>query len=255
MIAVFSDIHGCFYEFHLLLDYINKKFGKFKIRYIFLGDYIDRGPSSKEVVDKIIEIGPKVCLLGNHEDMMIRYIKTGRSSWLSENNGGIYTLKSFSSIEKIKDYFFFFENLKFLHVETLFGKVRFLFSHANLPSNYPLDEAIRWKGDYSSFLMENEIPLSESNIWYRIAEPIEGYVLVHGHTPTYDGKISFLKINDKIVDINIDTGCVFGGHLTTLLIPENEQELKETSYNLIAINEKIDEEKISIFELGGDLWR
>jgi serine/threonine protein phosphatase 1 len=31
--------------------------------------------------------------------------------------------------------------------------------------------------------------------------------------------------------------------------------LKETSYNLIAINEKIDEEKISIFELGGDLWR
>ncbi|MBB6062026.1 serine/threonine protein phosphatase 1 [Thermosipho japonicus] len=253
MIAVFSDIHGCFYEFQLLLDYIKKKFGKFNIRYIFLGDYIDRGPGSKEVVDKVIEIEPKVCLLGNHEDMMIRYIKTGRSSWLSENNGGLYTLKSFSSIEKIKEYFFFFESLKFLHVETLYGKVRFLFSHANLPSNYPLDKAIRWKGDYSSFLKENEITLSESNIWYRIVEPIEGYVLVHGHTPTYDNKISFLKINGKIVDINIDTGCVYGGHLTTLFIPENEQELKETSYNLIAINEKFDKDKISIFELGGDL--
>lgn len=253
MIIVFSDIHGCFKEFKKLNDYIEEIFIDNLKKYIFLGDYIDRGPYSREVVDKILSIENKICLLGNHEDMMLRYIKTGKSSWLHPNNGGIFTLKSFGSIEKILEYSGFFKNLKFLHSEKVFG-INFLFSHANISRGFPVKEALKSVGgSYSSFLRKFQIDLKESNIWYRNVDPIDGYVLIHGHTPTFDGKVSFFKQNGKIVDINIDTGCVYGGNLTALLIPETNEERILLNNCLVALNDKFERFEIPIRLLEGDI--
>lgn len=73
-----GDIHGCYHEmtalFVKLSPFMKRNEDNFQI--VFLGDYIDRGPNSKEVVDKIMEMQrtlpyPVIALKGNHEDMLI----------------------------------------------------------------------------------------------------------------------------------------------------------------------------------------
>ena len=92
---VIGDIHGQYYK---LLDLINLT-KKDATEYIFLGDYIDRGEHSKEVIDYLIKLSKKVkCifLIGNHEDMWFKYLK-GDKSWLDMIllYGGIKTVKSY----------------------------------------------------------------------------------------------------------------------------------------------------------------
>ena len=71
-----SDIHGCIKTFKTLVDRI--EFSKEDTLYL-LGDYIDRGPDSKGVIDhiwKIQEEGYRVhCLRGNHEQMLLEELK------------------------------------------------------------------------------------------------------------------------------------------------------------------------------------
>lgn len=235
---VFSDIHGCYFEFEKVLSYFQKE----NKRYIFLGDYIDRGSYSKEVVEKVLELSPKVCLLGNHEDMMLRYLKFGHKSWLFPTNGGNSTIESFGGVENINTYLSFFEQLRFLHVEEFFG-VKFLFSHANVLPDFPIEKATNYEGSYSEFLNDIGMDLSISNIWLREVYPLKGYVLIHGHTPTFNKKVGLYKVNDRIVDINIDTGCVYGGNLTALCFPENEKELSVCG-GILVVNDKLETEVI-----------
>ncbi|MBT1248195.1 MULTISPECIES: metallophosphoesterase family protein [unclassified Thermosipho (in: thermotogales)] len=214
MIVVFSDIHGCFEQFKRLVNYIERVYSD--IKYIFLGDLIDRGNDSKKVVDLVLEIKNKVVLLGNHEEMMLRYMQGKPSSWLSQNNGGLKTLKSFG--KKLNNYIPFFQELSFIHFEKI-KDFNFVFSHANISMSFPLKEALSFEGNFCEFLKEYNVSLKGSNIWYRVPEYIDGYVVVHGHTPVNEPVV--LKKDGKIYDINIDTGCVYGGNLTAMIIEEN----------------------------------
>jgi calcineurin-like phosphoesterase family protein len=103
MIWVIGDIHGMSDPLKRILNTIrkldNEKDPVEKI--IFIGDYIDHGPSSKEVIDLISKLEyEKVLLVGNHEDLALRYVKNDRAmidyvgyAWL--NNGAIDTYTSF----------------------------------------------------------------------------------------------------------------------------------------------------------------
>src|SRR5215213_6317702 len=65
-----GDIHGCLTALDTLLGFVQPKPDD---RLVFLGDYVDRGPDSKGVLDRVIELhkaGRAVCLRGNHEIMM-----------------------------------------------------------------------------------------------------------------------------------------------------------------------------------------
>ncbi|MBT7767373.1 MAG: serine/threonine protein phosphatase, partial [Bdellovibrionales bacterium] len=97
-IFVISDIHGCDTELKLLLNKLPLEPNKSKI--IFLGDYIDRGIESKQVIDTIMELQGMfdvVTLMGNHEEMLINFLQDP----LSEEavsfvyNGGGSTLTSY----------------------------------------------------------------------------------------------------------------------------------------------------------------
>ena len=98
-IIAISDIHGFNKTFHALLD----KVGLTKDDQLFiLGDNIDRGPDSKGILDTIIKLqqdgyGIK-CILGNHEEMMLKahYNPSQSDLWLL--NGGNTTLKSLLSV-------------------------------------------------------------------------------------------------------------------------------------------------------------
>ncbi len=92
-----GDIHGCPEELDAILKAISPRKGD---TVVFVGDYVDRGPASRDVVDLILELqkGPAevVTLKGNHEDMMLSYL--GFEGHYGESflfNGGAATLDSY----------------------------------------------------------------------------------------------------------------------------------------------------------------
>lgn len=108
----FGDIHGCLDELGQLYKKVKDYCEEHKIesadrRFVFLGDYVDRGPDSKGVIDFIRRLNQTeevVALRGNHEDMMLADFRQGgsrfQSPWL--HNGGDITLKSFG-VERITE--------------------------------------------------------------------------------------------------------------------------------------------------------
>ena len=70
-ILAIGDIHGCYKAFNALLQAVNP--GRDDLL-VMLGDYIDRGPESKKVVDRLIALPEElqvVFLAGNHEEMIM----------------------------------------------------------------------------------------------------------------------------------------------------------------------------------------
>ena len=95
---VISDIHGEIELFERLLADVN--YDSSHDQLILLGDYVDRGPNSKKVLDKVIELKSDGALVlkGNHEDMMIKALTTDEErSWKNwvNRNGGRTTLESY----------------------------------------------------------------------------------------------------------------------------------------------------------------
>ena len=94
---VIGDIHGCMTAFNKLLDFIKLQPDDLLIT---LGDYIDRGPDSKGVIDRLLQLQKShnlVSLRGNHELMMLKWWQTteaGQDWW---NNGGNKTVASYTS--------------------------------------------------------------------------------------------------------------------------------------------------------------
>ncbi|MDH4099318.1 MAG: serine/threonine protein phosphatase [Nitrospirota bacterium] len=95
-----GDVHGMMAKLDALLDKIS--FSPTRDRLVFLGDLIDRGPQSREVVERVLALkeymGERlICLRGNHEEMLLNALDDkGRESlvvWLE--NGGAATMKSY----------------------------------------------------------------------------------------------------------------------------------------------------------------
>ena len=95
-IFAIGDIHGCLEKLQTLIQSICADPQNDTL--IFIGDYIDRGNSSSEVVDYVIRLKREykkvVCLLGNHEHMLIHYLE-GLDEDIYLENGGIATLHSY----------------------------------------------------------------------------------------------------------------------------------------------------------------
>jgi serine/threonine protein phosphatase 1 len=98
-----GDVHGCFDKLEALLLACDRVRAGREARYVFIGDYIDRGPDARKVIDllrhKQLSEGSRfVCLRGNHEQMLIGAAAEGRSdrdlmTWWA--NGGEQTLDSY----------------------------------------------------------------------------------------------------------------------------------------------------------------
>lgn len=144
---------------------------------VFLGDYVDRGPDSKQVLD-LLMAGPTtentkwICVQGNHEVMLLEALYGGRSEmefWYKY--GGKETLESFQDNIPRK-YLTWLAGLPKYHYD---GKR--VFVHAGTKDNVPLDQTpdsvLQW------------IRYPEANCEIQCAE---GYV-VHGHTPYNTGPI------------------------------------------------------------------
>jgi len=193
-----SDIHGCLESFKALLD---KLFLTKSDELYLLGDFIDRGPDSKAVIDHIWQMqldGYFVhCLRGNHEQMLLDSFNDPYDLQLWKRHGGTDTLKSFN-VESVDDvpeeYLRWFDNLPY-YVEV----DDYILVHAGL--NFDLPNP--FDGLNSMIWIRN---------WYdKIKKDWLGdRIIVHGHTPSSARTIreSLNKIEEKGTMI-IDGGCVY----------------------------------------------
>jgi serine/threonine protein phosphatase 1 len=195
---------------------------------IFLGDYVDRGPDSRGVIELLRSLSLSgfsyTFLLGNHEEAMLDFLdaRSDGLGWLSY--GGLETLLSYdvplrglptigASIEELRkalraavppNHIDFMRNCTLSHCEG-----DYVFVHAGVRPGKPLAQQQR-----------------EDLLWIRddflsAPSPLPGKVVVHGHT-----------ICDVPQDlgyrIDIDTGAFVSGHLTCLILRDNSRRFLST---------------------------
>ncbi|WP_028782464.1 metallophosphoesterase family protein [Thalassobacillus devorans] len=194
---IVSDIHGEAEKLESVLE--KASFDSENDQLILLGDYIDRGPRSKAVIDKVKELVEKdgaVAIKGNHDDLFIRSQYEGEAMELWKMNGAASTLESYQGKrgELKEDQQWMEKNLE-LYYET----DDYIFVHAGLEPEIPIK-----KQDEDTML------------WTRHTDRIGlGKTVVHGHTPVKD----IIYYEDQI---DIDTGAAYGGKLTLLELPTHE---------------------------------
>jgi serine/threonine protein phosphatase 1 len=198
-IYAIGDVHGCATELESLLAHLQIDRDTLVI---FLGDYVDRGFDSRRVIDIVVDLKKRcdvVALMGNHEAMFLDFLERPESvgSGLFILNGGGTTLANYAgpngSFEVPQAHVEFLKSLKlFYETESHF------FVHAGVPLKKQLrdlDPVL----DRETFLWTRGPFLTTAESW--------GKIVVHGHTPNAEPE-------RRPNRINVDTGCVFGGHLT-----------------------------------------
>jgi serine/threonine protein phosphatase 1 len=211
-----GDVHGCA---DLLSDLFMRIDDDLRARptadsvQVFLGDYIDRGPNSRQVIDLMIARRRQhdvLFLKGNHEDCVLRLLTdpTVLSEW--QNMGGLATLLSYGVMGTRGDgsphdvsttlrrampdsHRRFIEGLALS-----FTSGDFFFVHAGARPGIPLQRQSRW----DLLWIRDDFLLHEEDF---------GMVVVHGHTPIYEPEIRWNRIN-------IDTGAYATGKLTCLVL-------------------------------------
>ena len=207
---VIGDIHGCFSALTCLF---NKLTWTPQDTFVFLGDMIDRGENSKEVIDFILCLKKQVkviCLKGNHEVMLLKAAEGHQgvlSAWLTY--GGVETLDSYQTNEDEEDWtmaipqahWIFFENL-LPYYET----VDYIFVHAGLDPFLPLK--LQSENDlFWEHLHNGNIKAHQSGKTIIVGHTIlkEGYVYDYGHTIMTDtaayagGWLSCYDLEQKVV--------------------------------------------------------
>ncbi|MFD2169327.1 metallophosphoesterase family protein [Tumebacillus lipolyticus] len=196
-LLVCSDIHGQYDQFIELLD--KASYDPAQDQLILLGDYIDRGPKSRQVIEKVIELVERdgaLALKGNHDQMMIdslgQMAEEKRQKW-EQINGGAATLQSYADEEElyVEHACWMRDNLKLYH-ET----AQYIFVHAGVRPGIPMEEQLEY-----------------DLIWIRHREECGlGKLIVHGHT-------SVDEVEQVFDQLFIDTGSVYGNKLTMIELP------------------------------------
>jgi serine/threonine protein phosphatase 1 len=200
-----GDIHGSYTKLRNLLDRCMEHRGVSDFRIVFLGDYVDRGSRSREVVDLLIKTQAQapdqiVCLKGNHEDMLLSAAKGDDDApWL--DNGGDTTLDSYGvgrADEILPAHLAWLDALPL----AITDEQRF-FVHAGVRPGVPLQQQS-----------------AQDLLWIRepfLSDPRDhGLYVVHGHTPIR-ARVPELRRNR----LNLDTGAYFGGPLTAAVFDDS----------------------------------
>ncbi len=218
---IIGDVHGCNVELVALLTGLGYDVAAEPIshpdgrRVIFLGDLVDRGPGTPEVLDvamAMVEAGTALCIVGNHENKLGRALagrKVKVSHGLAESlaqidaRPGDYRTKVAEFIDGLISHY-------------VLDDGRLVVAHAGLPERYHGRTSGRVRslamyGDTDGETDEFGLPVR-----YPWADEYRGKAtVVYGHTPVPSAD----WVNNTIC---LDTGAVFGGSLTALRWPERE---------------------------------
>lgn len=214
-IFAIGDIHGMHDELLDIMQQIEneRETSDEKFTIVFLGDYVDRGPKSKEVVEFLMA-GPQnrdtwICLKGNHEDLMVQ----GSHVWLS--NGGVQTLLSYDMLDEnhmLRDGWLPQNHLDWMNRLPFYHETEnHLFVHAGFFPQTPLRNQIE-----------------EDCIWirdrfFRNEKDFAGWKhIVHGHTPVHTTKNNVAEPELLSWRTNLDTGAFHTGVLTAAMFDRNQ---------------------------------
>lgn len=206
---VISDIHGCYKELKDLILSLDEdgEYNKDTDKLVFLGDYIDRGRDSRLVIEFIRNLQKNnsnvIALMGNHEDMYLNYRKGRDYSWTI--NGCEPTMKSYKGFEKqLESDVEWLENLPLYHEDDYF-----IYVHAGVDVNKPMEEQ-----DRNTLLWTREEFIYNEKEYYKR--------VIFGHTPTVNLNGKWKPLQTFSGNIDIDTGCVYGGALSALIIEDDK---------------------------------
>lgn len=194
-----SDIHGEYDKLCSVLEQIEPCADD---TLVFMGDYIDRGKKSKDVVNKIISLEPEcncIYLIGSHEYALLHAKTDKYYDYLFWNYGGDATVESYGCFDNIfREHGDFFRSLKPYYLTP-----DYLFVHAGIQVGVPLEEQ-----DLVNMVY---IRSSFYNCKHNLRQKI-----IFGHTEFEKPQIW----DDKIC---IDTGCgkYPDAKLTAIVIDEN----------------------------------
>jgi serine/threonine protein phosphatase 1 len=194
-ILAVSDIHG---EYDKLLHALEEaNYDPKTDQLVLLGDYVDRGPDSKKVVEYLITLveDGAIALLGNHDKMFIDSIRDIDTYRMWIKNGGGTTIDSYDGDEGLMQ-----AHIRWLdkHLKFYYETDDYIFVHAGLEPGVELEEQ-------DPFVMT----------WSREVEEIGlGKTVISGHIPVKQ----VTHIFDRIF---IDTGATFGRFLSVLELPSN----------------------------------
>lgn len=204
-IFAIGDIHGCFEKLQRLI--LEIKADPVNDTLVFIGDYIDRADGGRDVVDYILKLKKNfqnvICLRGNHESMLLRYLD-GVEEDIYLANGGFATLKAYgisrSDAPKVRKKKIPPDHLKFFKTLLPYYETdQFIFVHAGLIPGVPLTHQSL---DDMQWIRQTFI---DSNDDF-------GKRVVFGHTHFSEPLVEDNKIG-------IDTGAVYGGRLTCVELP------------------------------------
>jgi serine/threonine protein phosphatase 1 len=190
--------------------------------HVFVGDYVDRGPDSRGVLDRLVERAKThelICLKGNHESYLIEFLDAPTILEAWRHFGGLETLLSYGLTPSVRPDAAAQVNLAAALSEAMpdthrefLGNLRlsfscgdFFFAHAGVRPGIPLahqrEEDLLWiRKDFLSCSKKFE------------------KMVVHGHTPVLEPDIRANRIN-------IDTGAFATGQLTCLILERDEMIL------------------------------
>ncbi len=192
------------------------------LRFVHLGDLVDRGPDSCGVIDYLMaferERGRKVITLrGNHEQMMIdAHDGPGAAVGAARHwsiNGGAQTLASYEGKPEARmaSHLAWLKSLPTVHADRGAGLV---FVHAGIdPDAYPDCGA-----QVNMWTRRREF--MDPRCW--TAPPLRGQRVIHGHTPTEDSLPEMAGDGQRL---NLDTGAVYGGRLTAAVLQPGAPDL------------------------------
>ncbi len=189
---------------------------------IFVGDYVDRGPHSAELIDRLLEgfAGfESVFLKGNHDETVLQFLSDPSVGEVWKNFGGLETLRSYGvthdrsrgwadtrnalALAMPQAHINFFKNLKLHHQVG-----DYLFVHAGLRPHVRLEDQTA----QDLLWIREEFLDSSANF---------GRVVVHGHTPAREPEVRHNRIG-------IDTGAYMSGKLTALVLEGRERQFLST---------------------------
>ncbi len=221
-----GDIHGCIIELKSLFEDIQTDLKAYPVGehvIVALGDYVDRGPDSRAVLDFLIEkqkTNPMICLCGNHDQRMLEFLDIPEQVGNSFLHFGGQQLLSSYGVETGDDkdiaalahelkavvpssHLRFLDSLALSHREG-----DYFFAHAGVKPGIPLDE--QEPGDL--LWIRNEFLIHQGSF---------GVVVVHGHTP---GDSVDIRPNR----INLDTYCFDSGILSCAVLEGTDIRLLQT---------------------------
>ena len=196
-----GDVHGCLSHLMRMMEVLKPELVPERDTLVFLGDYVDRGPDPRGVVDYVLELRRElphvVCLKGNHEAMLLDWVLNGAHYDLYLYNGGGTTIRSYSTEGSFllpPDHLRFFKELCLCYETD-----QYIFVHAGVREGRALSD----QEPFDVLWIRDEFIHAAHGL---------NKVVIFGHTPYHEPFVA----PDKI---GIDTGAVYGGTLTCLELP------------------------------------